>query len=46
MRTNPKFSYYRGQKISVDIINVGHINFVVEVEITWVQDPESSPKSL
>ena len=45
--------YERGESIatlnspiSVQIISVGHTNFLVNVEFTWVQDPGSSPKSL
>ena len=36
----------REKYISVEIISTGHTNFLVEVELTWVQDPGSSPKSL
>ena len=29
----------------MEIIRVGHIDFLVKVELMWVQDPGSSPKS-
>ena len=29
----------------MEIIRVGHIGFLVKVELMWVQDPGSSPKS-
>ena len=34
-----------GGEFSVEKVSVGHINFLVEVELLWVQDPTSSPKS-
>ena len=34
-----------GCKIYVEIIDVDHSNFLVKVEIIWVQDPKSLPKS-
>ena len=40
-----KKSYWCGWKISVGIIIVGHTKFLVKVELTWVQDPRSSPES-
>ena len=29
----------------MEIISVGHTNSLVKVQLTWVQDPGSSPKS-
>ena len=30
---------------NVEINSMGHISFLVKVELTWVQDPGSSPNS-
>ena len=38
-------AYYCWWKIRVGIINMGHTNFLVKVELTWVQDPWSFHKS-
>ena len=45
--SNPIGSYVTtpSSLISVDIIIVGHTNFLVKVELTWVQDFGISPKS-
>lgn len=37
-------SYYCGWIVSMEIIIVDHTNFLVGVELTWVQDLKSSRK--
>jgi hypothetical protein len=44
-RENPTAILKWSYSISVEVISVGHTNFVVEVELTWVQDLGSFPKS-
>ena len=34
-----------GGKISVNISSMGYTSFLVKVELRWVQDSKSSPKS-
>lgn len=38
-----KLSYYCRWKINVEIINVGHSNWLVRVDIMWAQHPGSFP---
>ena len=40
-----KKSYLYGWEISVVIIDVGHSSCLVKVEVAWVQEPRSSPRS-
>ena len=42
LKSTPNSPISVSENISMKIINMGHTNFLVKVEITWVQDPKSS----
>ena len=36
--------YWCGYEFSVEMMSMGHTNFLVKMQLSWAQDPMSSPK--